>query len=312
MSKSTQEAIDELNEALEKGLDTKPVFEVDEVYKNIESLLTDKAKEMLAKPRVKQLISLKENGEVDYVVRYFGVTTSFRSTGALKLSRIINEIADKYQVVGVLSPPCQIELITESLTRPSDTASFFYVAMPPSDALLAERHQFAISEGSMANKYLENLDDLEEAKKNGLDKLDLIVEGEKQGTIHYRYRLSHIMARLNNQDNDSLLEKEANRILSLLPDGTEYLGAKLRPITGLFYEYHMKFRNDIFVTDVELKDEIKYSREIAIKEGKEGKDELVQFNRNNAFNFYDFIQTKYRDEVVTLGEAKKLMEKDMK
>lgn len=319
MSKKIKEEIDELIKTLEDKYDCKslnPVYRAEDIYKHIKPLLTDKAKEMLSKPKVTQLTSLNDNGEVDYVVRYFGVTASFRSTGALKLARIVNEIADKYQVVGVLSPPFQIELITESLTRPSDIASVFYVAMPPSDAILAERHEFALQEGEIPIKYLETFDELEEAKKNGLDKLDPNIKQEKAGTIHYRFRLSHIMTRVYEKeyekeyDNDSIVEKEANRILYLLPKGTEYLGAKLRPITGLFYEYHMKFRNDMFVTDAELKDTMNYTREVAIKQNEDGKDRVVQFNSSNALNFYDFIQTKYGDKTVTLGEAKELTKKE--
>lgn len=316
MSDDIAKEIDNLNKALEAGFDCKvnePVFRVNEIYKDIESLLTDKAKEMLSKPKVKQLTSLKDDGEVDYVVRYFGVTTSFRSTGALKLAKIINEIADKYQVVGVLSLPCQVELITESLTRPSDTASFFYVAIPPNDAVLAERYEFILSEGGMPNRYLENLDDMEEARNKGLDKLDPIIEGEKPGTIHYRFRVAHIMATHNGTTPEYRVQKEADKILNFLPNNTEYLGATLRPIQGLYYEYHMKFRNDIFVTDAELKDLSSWNREIAVYETKDGEDKLVQFDANHElYNFNDFIQTKYKDKKVTLGEAKKFYEKGIK
>lgn len=300
--------IDELTEKLDAKLQCKtegPVFHVEEIYKDIEHLLTDKAKDMLSKPKVTQLTSVKDNGEVNYVMRYFGVTTAFRSTGALKLSRIINEIAEQYEIVGVLSPPCQLELITDSFTRPSDTASFFYVAMKPNDAVKVEDHQFSISNGNVPQRYLENLEDIEETKKNGLDKLDPIIEGSKPGTIHYRYRISALM--VNSLDNpEDKVQQEADKILAFLPSNTEYLGATLRPIQSLYYEYHMKFRNDIFVTDAELKDVSSWNREIAVYETEDGEDRLVQFDANHElYNFNDFIQTKYNDKKVSLGEAKK-------
>jgi len=264
-------------------------LQADPILEEMQDLLTDKAKAMFNKPKVKQLIGKSDSGEIKHVTRYFGVKTYARSIGVVKLASIANQIAEQYQVVGVLAAPIQIELVNTSLTNKSEVFSCFYIALSPNDAILAETHEFALKEDVYPHHYLESLDDIETSIAAGLDKLDPKVEEELAGTIHYRFRMPYIHYQSSHEVE---IEKESNRILHLLPDHTEYLGAKpISVITTLCIEYHLKFRNDIFITNAELKDTLVYRRSLGVRENHEGDVDFINIDTHNAFNFDDFIQT---------------------
>ena len=313
MREHTKKELEEL-EKLEKALKESEnkmsnqgaALKVEDISNKIEHLLTDKAKAMFATPRVRNLTTFNADGSVKWVVRYLGIRTALKSVGALKIAKIANEIAEQYQVHGVLALPSQIELVADSMLRKSDTVSLFYIALSPSDAIKIEKHQFALSEGGTPDVTLETLEELEEWKDAGLFDMDDKVEPNPLGTAHYKFRIGYNLTE-KTSDHKKILEREVERLLAMLPEGTTHISTEAMQLVNLSMNYHMKFQNDIFMDDSEIKDISTYTREVVRVEGENKNDKLVCINANNSFNFDDFIKTKYEGKFMSLGEAKSLM-----
>lgn len=300
----------ELKELLQKlddleigHIKEKPTFQVESIDKEIDGFLTEKAKEMFSKQKVNSLTSFKNDGSVEWTVRYFGVRTYLKSVGVLKLAEIANEVAENFNVVGVLTGPSQVDLVSESLNHTQDTASIFFIAVNPSDAIKMEKYRFKINKGETPQLSLETPEEIEKAHNSGLIKMDKNLETISDGEIKYKFRVSHILTRPNNKSNDEIIHEEVVRVLSMLPKGTTYVKTVKLPVVNLFNEYVITFHNEIFQTGAELKDMLDYRREISVSKSGETK----HFNISNAFNFNDIIRTTdpKTNEYVTLGEIHK-------
>lgn len=167
--KTTQQEVEELNEALRSGFkqpEQRQVLQFEDISLHIYSLLTDKSKSALNSPRVLQLMSVNNKNEVQHVVRYWGVRTSTKSCGALALSKVINKVTDKYSILGVLAPPSQLEL-----HGTAGIVSLCYLAVSANDAALIDREADSINEGEMPKVQLETPEDIQEAIDSGLNKI---------------------------------------------------------------------------------------------------------------------------------------------
>jgi hypothetical protein len=164
-------SVDNLTKELKALKYNAPLMELDVVFEHVYKLLTDKGKEAMDSPAVQGLTCVKD-GNVEWVVRCFGVTTNLKSVGVMKIAEIINEITTKHKVVGVLCKSAQMNLYRGDTSFP--VVTFAFLAFKPNDAILLEKHRYSFLEGSLPNEYLETLDDIERAKKLGLvDGLDL-------------------------------------------------------------------------------------------------------------------------------------------
>ncbi len=134
---------------------------VENVYKDMEPFLNEKVKKAF-KNKVTQTIALKDNEdgtrEVVYKVRFFGVQVNIKEIGIRKLAKILNDLSDKYDFYGTLTPGVCIPFANGRL------AILSYIAFKPHDALQIEEkdREFQCSEGGEPPVYLETLEDLED------------------------------------------------------------------------------------------------------------------------------------------------------
>lgn len=281
-------------------------LKADGILEKIECLLTEKAKAMFSGPRLTSVTGISDDGNVNYVMRFFGVRTYLNSVGALKIAKIANEIAEKYDTLGVLSEPCQIKLADIDLIEKNQVVTVFYVAFKPEDAVLVENHEFAFHVGGVPENKLETLEEIEECKKYDLDTLDPEIIPDPPGTAYYLFRVSHIMTDPNQVPYEDKLQNEIDRMLGLLPKGTKHISTEKMAVTDLSIPYRIKFQNEIFLDKSEIKDNLEYFREISILQD----NRIVQFNRHNGLNFNDFIKIHKGEKVMSLGEYKKEMKND--
>jgi len=168
-----EKALKKADELIEKAevISESPVnsLKIESILSNINPILSEKAKKVFNELRVDSQMKLNENGDVEWVARFFGTQTSTRSAGALKIAHIINDLVEKYNILGVLGDPIQLEL-----NSTYSIGSLVYFAVSPSDAIKLEEHELNFRKGQSPIVSLESLEELQEAAKYGLDKLDII------------------------------------------------------------------------------------------------------------------------------------------
>lgn len=161
MKKETKEFLKELEDVIDKSaqnLEQGPALKVVDVTEEIRLHLDEDGLKVLDLPAVEQLMKV-ENDKVKHVVRYFGVTTYDQEVGAKKLAGIVNDVA-KFKPVGILAKPCRVELNFEPELSIDAIANVIYLAFEPNEAVLLERHEWAMREGETPRQYMETPDDL--------------------------------------------------------------------------------------------------------------------------------------------------------
>jgi|ERR1035437_360821 hypothetical protein len=72
------------------------------------------------------------------------------------------------------------------------------------------------------------------------------------GTVTYEFNMTFALVCMGNTDPKSVIDKEATRVLSNMPEGTKYLGHSVMPVTSLCVPYVMVFEHPAFQDGTKL------------------------------------------------------------
>jgi len=157
----------DFKEAMEES-ENPSALQINNIYPDIEKLLTEKAKKVLTTNKVTKLASVEEDGTVNWVVRFWGTTSYNKGVGALRMAKILNRVVDEFEIKGFLQQPAQLDFAQYNLEA-KKVATVVYLAISPEDAILVDYERDNREDAPFFE--MDTLEELKDAENHGLDKI---------------------------------------------------------------------------------------------------------------------------------------------
>jgi hypothetical protein len=269
MSDEKKSELEESLETLEKALEasehsvTTPVLQVEDLSEMAHRYLTAGARYDLSQ-KATQLIQIGEDGRVFKAV-YFAtrVRSGNQEKAVQALARVVNDLSQRGLIHSCLAPMSSLELARMPNSSPQSVV-FCFVLVPESyEAYCSVRYKkFFIEEGSVGG---------------ALEDLSPVLE---DGEFLAEVRVSHVMSMMRQFDPKSLLQREIDLYLAILPSGTVVREVVECAITDLSVPYEVRFFNPLLkrVKKVDLS----YVRSAEVVN-----DKLEQFNVFLGIRYFD-------------------------